>query len=221
MNWSEQVNNYCERVDFTFWSEPINALTNLSFLIAALLVALMLKGPDKGARLLLVILGCIGIGSFLFHTFATRWSALMDVFPILLFILTYIFLATTRFLALPLWAGLLAVAAFFPFSAAVGWAVTNSIGTLNGSVAYVPVPILITLYAFALRRSAPDTARGLLIGVALLVASLTFRTIDAAVCPSLPIGTHFLWHVLNGIMLGWMILVMHRALPLAKRPMRG
>ena len=54
-------------------------------------------------------------------------------------------------------------------------------------------------------------ARGLAIGAGLLLLSLTLRTIDKAVCPGLPIGTHFLWHVLNGILLGWMILVMHRA----------
>ena len=31
--------------------------------------------------------------------------------------------------------------------------------------------------------------------------------IDDAVCASFPIGSHFMWHILNGIMLGWMILV--------------
>jgi hypothetical protein len=28
----------------------------------------------------------------------------------------------------------------------------------------------------------------------------------------IPLGTHFLWHVLNGIMLGWMIVVYLRHL---------
>lgn len=30
--------------------------------------------------------------------------------------------------------------------------------------------------------------------------SLFFRTIDMAVCESIPIGTHFLWHLLNGVL---------------------
>jgi hypothetical protein len=28
---------------------------------------------------------------------------------------------------------------------------------------------------------------------------LVFRTLDQEVCPALPIGTHFLWHSLNGL----------------------
>ena len=44
----------------------------------------------------------------------------------------------------------------------------------------------------------------------LLALSLAFRTIDAAVCPRLPVGTHFLWHLLNAAMLSWMIRVLVR-----------
>ena len=36
---------------------------------------------------------------------------------------------------------------------------------------------------------------------AVIAASLTLRSLDYAVCPMLPIGTHFLWHTLNGWML--------------------
>ena len=48
------------------------------------------------------------------------------------------------------------------------------------------------------------------IGAAILAVSLFFRTIDDAVCARFPLGTHFLWHTLNGVMLGWMILVLVR-----------
>ena len=36
MEWFEAVDGYCERVDAAFWSEPINAVTNAAFLIAAI-----------------------------------------------------------------------------------------------------------------------------------------------------------------------------------------
>jgi len=29
-------------------------------------------------------------------------------------------------------------------------------------------------------------------------------------CVDFPLGTHFLWHILNAVMLGWMIEVYHR-----------
>ena len=33
--WSESIDLYCERTDPSFWAEPVNALTNIAFLIAA------------------------------------------------------------------------------------------------------------------------------------------------------------------------------------------
>lgn len=209
--WMAQVNNYCERADFSFSSEPVNAVTNAAFIIAALVIWAVLGGKrDPGARLLAVVLMVIGIGSFLFHTFATRWALLADVLPILVFILVYLYLATRRFFGAPLWVGILAVAAYFPFSWAVSAAAIATVGPLNGSVSYLSVPILLLGYAAALWGRDPLTARGLATGAAILIVSLFFRSIDAAVCSAFPLGTHFLWHTLNGLMLGWMIWVLHR-----------
>jgi hypothetical protein len=212
MDWFRQVNNYCERTDFTYWSEPVNAVTNAAFLIAALYVWRRLGDrPDPGARILVAILAAIGVGSYLFHTHATIWALTLDVLPIQAFILVFLYLATVRFFGAPWWGGLAAVVLFFPYAFVVSGAVEAAFGSLNGSVGYAPVPVLILAYATALRRRDPETARGLAIGAGILVVSLFFRTIDEAVCPAIPLGTHFLWHVLNGIMLGWMILVLHRA----------
>ncbi|MGB0498874.1 MAG: ceramidase domain-containing protein [Rubricella sp.] len=213
MDWWQQSDNYCERTDFSFWSEPLNAVTNIAFILSVLIVFAILRREGRLALwegTLLAILSAIGIGSFLFHTFATSWAALADVLPILLFILVYVGVATVRFFGLPWWAGPVAVVLFFPYAFAVGAAVSATVGDLNGSVAYVPVPILILIYAALLWRRAPRTARGLAIGAAILVVSLTARTVDEAVCDAFPIGTHIFWHILNGIMLGWMILVLAR-----------
>jgi hypothetical protein len=38
-------------------------------------------------------------------------------------------------------------------------------------------------------------------GAAVFVVSIVFRSIDNAVCPVLPLGTHFLWHCLNAYVL--------------------
>jgi hypothetical protein len=35
----------------------------------------------------------------------------------------------------------------------------------------------------------------------LFVISLAFRTMDQAVCPGFPLGTHFIWHLLNATVL--------------------
>ena len=44
MNWFEAVDGYCERIDASVWSEPLNALTNIFFLVAAVWV-LRREGP--------------------------------------------------------------------------------------------------------------------------------------------------------------------------------
>ncbi|QPH54561.1 ceramidase domain-containing protein [Pontivivens ytuae] len=210
---TQQFDGYCERTDFTFWSEPLNAVTNAAFLIAALLVWRLARREGRmewGIATLMIILTAIGIGSFLFHTFATAWAAAADVFPIMLYILVYLWLATVRMLNLPWWAGLVAVVLFFPYSAAVATAVETASGGLNGSEGYVPTLLLIAAYGLFLLGRKPETGRGLLIGSGILALSLTARTVDEALCDVFPIGTHIFWHILNGVMLGWMIVVMMR-----------
>ena len=83
------IDLYCERTTAAFWAEPVNALTNAAFLMAALIGwrAARSTGRRDGPMILLIALtASIGVGSFLFHTVATRWAALADVVPISLFI---------------------------------------------------------------------------------------------------------------------------------------
>jgi hypothetical protein len=204
------IDAYCERTGPEFWAEPVNAVTNAAFLIAALVMALRLRRRPFGAgHVLTLILAAIGAGSFLFHTFATRWAAAADVLPILAFILTYVFVASRDFLGLgPLWSAALA-AAYIPYSALLV-PLFARLDWLGSSAAYAPVPLLILAFALAVARRAPATARGLALGAALLIVSLTFRTIDEPLCARFPAGTHFVWHLLNALMLGWMIEVWRR-----------
>ncbi|SIO56555.1 Ceramidase [Rhodovulum sp. ES.010] len=208
MEWMRQIDAYCERTDFTYWSEPVNAVTNAAFLVAALVMWRRTEGLPLG-RALCVVLAAIGVGSYLFHTLATAWAAMADVLPILGFILLYLFAANRAYWGLGPWAALGATALFFPYAAVAGLAF-GQLAFLGSSAGYAPVALLILAYAALLARRAPATARGLAVGGGLLVASLTFRTLDEPLCAGFPLGTHFMWHILNGAMLGWMIEVYRR-----------
>jgi len=214
MNWLAEVDNYCERLGPGLWAEPLNAVTNFAFMLAALLLVRRARG-DGMAMALVVVLFAIGVGSLLFHTFAQRWAGLADVLPILVFILVYIYAATTRFLGQRWWVGLAVAVLFLPVSGVVGRGIMLLFGPLNGSVGYIPVALIIAIYAVMLARRSPATARGLAIGSGLLALSLTFRSLDASVCTNVPFGTHFMWHILNAVMLGWMILTLIRHRQLA------
>ena len=203
MDWTEAIDAYCERTDAGFWSEPVNAVTNLAFVLVAVWMWRR-SGGKTPARVLSVILVLIGLGSFLFHTFATGWAAALDTTPILAFVLVYIFLANRDFWSWPAWAAALGALAFVPYAILLN-PVFNALPFFHISSFYWPLPLLIGTYALLLRRHAPGTAKGLAIGAGLLCLSLTARSLDMDVCLAVPFSTHFLWHILNAIMLGWMI----------------
>ena len=86
----------------------------------------------------------------------------------------------------------------------------GAIGLDGTTASYTPIAFLIAAYGIYLLRDLPDVGRGLIIGASLLGLSLTFRALDIPLCDQWPIGTHFVWHLLNGVMLGWMIEVYRR-----------
>lgn len=197
------LDGYCERTDAGFWSEPLNLLTNLAFLLAA--VIMWRRGAGVAmARWLAVLLFVIGLGSGLMHGFAQVWSAVADTVPILGFILMYLFAVNRDVLGLAPWRAGLITAAFVPYAllTAPFWA---QVPVYSVSAGYMPVPTLIVIYAVFLWPTYPIFARRLLAGAGLLLVSLLARSLDTAACAVLPVGTHFLWHLLNALMLAWMI----------------
>ncbi|PJE32177.1 Ceramidase [Pseudooceanicola marinus] len=209
MDWSESIDAYCERLGPEVWAEPVNALTNLAFILAALWAWSRVRGMATG-QVLAGILFVIGVGSGLFHTLATAWASMADTLPIVAFILVYIYAATRDFLHRPRWqAGLVTLA--FPFAAGAMAPMMSGVPLYGASAGYLPVPLMIAAYALILARRAPATARGLAIGAGILVLSLTFRSLDMPLCGATGgLGTHFLWHILNAVMLAWMIEVWRR-----------
>ena len=206
MAWRDPVIDYCERPDHGFWSEPVNALTNIAFLLAAAAAfALWRRGreSDYPALALIVVTALVGVGSFIFHTVATRGAMLFDVVPIAVFIYGYFLLALRRFFGL----GALASIAITLLFAAGSYLVENTFHGLHGSVGYLPALAAMICFAALLwprtgRRGAAD---GLALAAAVFAASLTFRTMDRDICAVFPLGTHFLWHMLNACVL-WLLL---------------
>lgn len=210
MDWTTPIDGYCERLDATFWAEPVNALTNAAFLVAALVMAARIRGTHLPlAWALIGLLAATGIGSFLFHTVAQPWAGMADTLPILAFILTGLFAATRDFLGTSRKVAALVTLGFFPFAAATV-PLFRLIPGLGGSAGYAPVPLLMIIYAALLWQRARATARGLLLTAALLSASIAARALDAPLCGVFPLGTHFLWHLLNAVMLAAMVEVYRR-----------
>jgi hypothetical protein len=200
MDWSQPIDLYCERTDAAFWSEPANAVSNVAFLIAAAAAFLRWRRGDREdwpALVLILVVTAVGIGSFTFHTVATRGAVLADVIPIAVFIYGYLLLALRRFLHLPSIAAGAIVVAYA--AAAQGLSALAPPRFLNGSVGYLPA--LAALIVVAAVAKEKDVRRGLAVAALLFAVSLALRTADIALCPAFPLGTHFAWHILNAVVL--------------------
>jgi hypothetical protein len=208
MYLSQSIDIYCERLDVGIWAEPINAVTNFAFILAAIIMWIRCKNLVEG-RVLAFLLFSIGCGSFLFHTFAQTWAAILDVTPILIFILTYIYAANRRFLFWSKRMSITGVILFLPYQFLVV-SILSSIQFLGSSAQYVPVAILIFFYSALLHKSKTNLSRELFVGATILSLSIFARTIDEPLCLIVSVGTHFIWHILNAIMLAWMIEILRR-----------
>lgn len=225
--WAK-IYNYCERgSSAAFWAEPVNAISNAGFLVAALIAAVIWARTPRSERgfieaLFIALVAIIGIGSFLFHTYATRWASFADVAPIGVFMLAYFAYALRRFAGLPYVGVALALAGFI---AALKYSATIECDTaallpitaaasnrcLNGTVAYGPAFIALALMALTLAAMRHPAWRLLALASVIFAASMTARTLDFELCSRLrfagaPLGTHALWHLLNALMLYCLLL---------------
>lgn len=198
---------YCERLGAELWAEPWNALTNGAFLLAACAALLLWRragGQDRPALVMLLLVFAIGIGSFLFHTMPQPWTLAADVVPIQLFAFSYFGLALARFVGLRPVATGLGTLAFVAFALSLSWGLAPLLAPeLRGSAGYGAFLLGLVGMAAALRRRPCQAGTAQLIGLAGLVfaLSLTFRTLDGPLCASVPLGTHWLWHLLNATVL--------------------
>jgi hypothetical protein len=226
MTFGERVFQYCERgTNEALLAEPVNALSNAAFLLAALagfFIVLRRPPQERNADQLLlpVLVLFIGLGSLAFHLYANSAAALADVVPISVFMLVYLGLALNRFLGVPpAWTTLLVIG----FTAIVAITMQVRCGEggvvsfngldsesvkpcLNGSLFYFPALAGLIAIGLALSERGHKAAPWLLSAAAIFAVSVTLRSLDFALCDKLvfegrKIGTHAAWHVLNALVL--------------------
>lgn len=216
MGWTATIDIYCERMGAGFWAEPVNALTNAAFVLAAIwgaVTARRLGVTHWVAWLLIVLAGVIGVGSFLFHTFATNWAALADTGPIWTFVAIFV-LAAMRYIGGMTPARVARVSGFVILGAVLTIALlamtegadpNAAPDPLNGSGQYAPALLALVVFAVLTRWRGHPSANWIAAATGVFLLSLTFRTLDRDICEAIPLGTHFLWHVLNGLMIGLLL----------------
>ncbi len=193
----QAVDLYCERLDAALWAEPVNALSNLAFVLGALV---LWRVP--AARVPAALLALVGVGSFVFHTWATQLAMALDVLPILVLIA---------------WAGREALIRKlqWPLSRIVTVAVVLFLGVLPlwfwvedpaaAGIAYVPAGVLLWAVWSRFHTQGHAGASALLLASFSFTGAYTARALDGVLCPWIPLGTHWIWHLLNALAMSALI----------------
>jgi hypothetical protein len=191
---------YCERSGIGLFSEPLNTASNAFFFIAAWIswrTSRHLGGIHARILPLIGLTVAVGIGSTLWHMFATPWAHLFDVVPILLFQIYFLWLYCRQTVGMTWQATillqLLYVGVSFWGSKHQEW--------LNGVLLYNSTIVLLLIVGCDHYFRSKREPFLLLLAAGIFCVSLFFRTIDMAVCHFCPTGTHFLWHFLNSILM--------------------
>ena len=212
------IDIYCERLDASFFAEPLNAFSNLTFIVASIFALYLHKKEglnDFSFILLAILVFFIGIGSFLFHTFANRLSEFADIVPIWSFVVFYV-LFSIRIIFRASWGKTAKIMTLVVLMSYLGVVLSQTDGSademvLNGSLQYTPALFFMIVFTFALYLKRPLLFKYGFLAIVIFLSSLSFRTIDMMFCDSVVIGTHFVWHILNAMMLYLLLFIMHRA----------
>jgi len=198
---------YCERTNEQIFNEPVNAISNIFFIIVSLsLIKILRKNQsNKIYYIQPILIFFIGIGSFLFHLNPNIITLYPDVIPIFLFSLSFIFFFNRDVININYLNNALLFLLFFFLFLLITPKLNYEI--LNGSEFYFANYFFLTMYTIWLYLKKSDFFQLLLLGFIFFNLSILLRSLDNHICEYFSIGTHFLWHFLNAYLLKILTLV--------------
>lgn len=207
------LDSYCERLSAIFGSEsePLNSISNIGFIICALLLltayyrTTSFSWKTFDIFLLSILVGAIGIGSSLWHFYGTAPYLLGDIIPITLFLNLYLFTFLIRIAKVSIKQTFIAWLLFQGVTYVCQTYLPPNL--LNGTIMYIPAFFILCIMVLYVTLTFHAATLAMVKASAIWMASLFFRTIDLNVCSFFPIGTHFIWHLLNAIVLYRLVMV--------------
>lgn len=191
--------NYCEPALFTYFLEPINAISNISFLISGFFILRLLKKNNVKEEIyygLCLLITFVGIGSILWHSYKHPITLFLDFLPINLFILTSFYILVKKITGRRI-SSLITIILFIILQ--IMLTITLPKDFLNGSYRHLSNSILLFILLLMLDKKYEKIYFNLVPIFLIYITAIIFRSIDLIICPQLPIGTHFIWHILNGV----------------------
>lgn len=238
--YCEPVFAYSERgSEVGLWAEPLNAITNSAFLVAAVMLWLLQNRVQNesvavSSRLLAILIAIIGLGSALFHTVANQWTLWADVLPILFFLLFYCWLGMSLLLGWNWITKFLVVLVYLTTTFIIeyqGPALAEKLipyldgdvqlaTTLSGGAFYLPTILLLLVFGTLLVFRHARVGLAFYLATFLFLFSYALRSLDGVienVLPDWTHGTHFFWHIFNATVLYLLVRILIKYAPLAGR----
>ena len=206
---NKSIDIYCERVTSDIFAEPINFITNFAFIIVYILLYRRYKKRVFNSKveqyyslILIFLILFIGFGSLLFHLLGTVLSAIADVVPIMIFIILYLYLSVKFFLNCSQRAAIFSIGIFLIFNTLL-----TALGVEEIASYLLALFSMLLISILTYKKKEYDISLGLLIASFIFTISLSLRQMDLLYCAHLEIGTHWLWHILNSILLYMLVIL--------------
>lgn len=172
---------YCEASGF----QLINVITSLFFLVFAFIAY-----KKTRLKLLPILLVFIGVGSTLWHATALPIGDVLDTLSITIFsvVATYFIFSkviTNKVLVFLSLVALLGISFFL-----------EQVSILNNSLVYIFLLFVLCLFGIFYTQKIPTSKQNIITALLLFAIAIGFRIFDPFFCKYLPIGTHFIWHML-------------------------
>lgn len=192
---------YCENISNLFFSEPLNFLSNILYFVIAFILRYSLKKSKHltlRIKILVIMIGIVGLGSAVWHWHIDHTSIYFDVIPITIFtiyslylLFEYLFKSQKEalFYLMLSWMFIISMSYFLRtyFYSDV----------FNGSYEYFAVSLVI-LFIFIIKYKVFFLhIKKISYLVILFIIAIICRQIDLSVCNFFLFGTHFLWHIFN------------------------
>jgi len=206
---------YCESFDNFLTNQPFNTLTNIAFIIAGILLIKLYR--EKGIKsnsiiTLITLVFLVGIGSTIWHFSETFVGKMLDVIPISLLIFAYLVLFLKKVAGK---STLFAVITLIIFIGINFFALQIfEKEPLKSSAGYFPAFLMLALMTFHTFRKKLMIAKEMLLALLIFMFAIVFRSTDYLVCDAFSVGTHFIWHILVGFLVYFIVraLIKHEAL---------
>ena len=152
-----------------------------------------------------IVIFLIGLGSFLWHTFPNRITGFVDIFFIVLFMFIYTYKIYSYKISVSKLSSYIIAGMFILSSYFIGQLLSKTVISSSGFYIVIILHLILLCLIFKRKGIEIKILNSLLKATFLFILSLFLRTIDNIICLSFELGTHFLWHILNALVLFYLL----------------